>query len=211
MSAGFWLPHTGSPDWCEKNYAWTIYIAEFWNTLTSVPLALAGVWGLYQCYKYKFAIQFVLCNLVLMFVGFGSVAFHGSLSYAGQCMDELAMIYCALTFAYTLGGAGRQLGAALFAYAAAFTYVYFHLKSSVYFQVFVVMYALSIAILAWKSYQFAILSSSPQLLRLIKVAASVYIGGFLFLWIPEHVLCIIPTTDTDRPPIIEAAQVKQLL
>jgi dihydroceramidase len=138
MAVGFWEPHTGNPDWCEINYAWTIYIAEFWNTLSSLPLIFVGVQGLYHCYRYKYDVQFVVCNLVLLFVGIGSTAFHGSLSYQGQCLDELAMIYCALAFAYTIipaTPAKAYYGLALLTYAATFTFVYFHLKSSVYFQV----------------------------------------------------------------------------
>lgn len=42
----FWGPPTAAIDWCEDNYAWTRYIAEFWNTMSSILLALAGVVGL---------------------------------------------------------------------------------------------------------------------------------------------------------------------
>jgi|AntRauMFilla1563_2_1112583.scaffolds.fasta_scaffold323578_1 hypothetical protein len=40
---GYWGPITSNYDWCEENYVWTQYIAEFFNTLSSIPVALAGV------------------------------------------------------------------------------------------------------------------------------------------------------------------------
>ncbi len=36
---GFWGPRTASVDWCEPNYVHTFWIAEFWNTLSSVSRA----------------------------------------------------------------------------------------------------------------------------------------------------------------------------
>ncbi len=33
---GFWGPRTASVDWCEPNYVWSHYVAEWWNTITSV-------------------------------------------------------------------------------------------------------------------------------------------------------------------------------
>ena len=100
----------------------------------------------------------------------------------------------------------RIYGLGLLAYAIAFTFVYFHLKNSVYFQVFVVMYALSVLALVIMSYKFAAASGNATLIRLVKLSAGVYIGGFLFLWIPEHLLCVLPSSDSNRPPIVEAIQ-----
>jgi hypothetical protein len=65
-----------------------------------------------------------------------------------------------------------------------------------FFQVFVVMYALSILALVIQSYRVAMASRNATLVKLVKLSASVYIGGFLFLWIPEHLLCVLPTTGT---------------
>ena len=98
MPSGYWEPHTGSPDWCERNYAWTVWVAEFWNTLSSLPLVFVGARGIYLAMHYNYGVPFIVGNFVLLFVGVGSTAFHGTLSYEGQCLDELAMIYCALAF-----------------------------------------------------------------------------------------------------------------
>ena len=34
---------TASVDWCEQNFAVFPFVAEFWNTLSSVPLCLFAV------------------------------------------------------------------------------------------------------------------------------------------------------------------------
>jgi hypothetical protein len=39
---------TATVDWCEENYVHTPFIAELWNTASSVPMVLAGLWGLYK-------------------------------------------------------------------------------------------------------------------------------------------------------------------
>ncbi len=39
----FWGPVTSSVDWCEKNYAWSRFIAEWWNTWSNVPGLALGV------------------------------------------------------------------------------------------------------------------------------------------------------------------------
>ena len=48
VAHGWWGPATADTDWCEPNYLWTHYIAEFWNTLSSIPIAtfaLHGIWA----------------------------------------------------------------------------------------------------------------------------------------------------------------------
>ena len=45
---GFWIEH-GAPsivDWCEPNYVVSLYVAEWWNTLSSVPMVgrTVGMW-----------------------------------------------------------------------------------------------------------------------------------------------------------------------
>ena len=44
--SGFWGVPTASIDWCEQNYAITPFVAEFWNTLSSLAMVIAGVVGL---------------------------------------------------------------------------------------------------------------------------------------------------------------------
>ncbi len=41
-AVGFWSPATANHDFCEKNYVYTYYIAEFWNTLSALLIVYVG-------------------------------------------------------------------------------------------------------------------------------------------------------------------------
>ncbi|KRX08754.1 hypothetical protein PPERSA_08065 [Pseudocohnilembus persalinus] len=42
----FWGQPTSTMDWCEANYEYSFYIAEFWNTLSNLFIMLFGLLGL---------------------------------------------------------------------------------------------------------------------------------------------------------------------
>eukprot|EP00039_Didymoeca_costata_P031740 m.356321 g.356321 ORF g.356321 m.356321 type:complete len:80 (-) comp90136_c0_seq1:223-462(-) len=52
--AGYWGRHTSSIDWCERNYAVLDFVAEFWNTVTSLVILFAGLINLYQSITQKY-------------------------------------------------------------------------------------------------------------------------------------------------------------
>ena len=85
----YWGAPTASEDWCEPNYVFSRYIAEFFNVLSSVPIVFAGCLGIYVGLKQKWAKRFIAPSLLTVLVGLGSIAFHGTLQYCGQAMDEL--------------------------------------------------------------------------------------------------------------------------
>jgi len=71
----------------------TIYFAEFYNALSSIPIFLFGVFGLWKL-KYSFPEKrFALAFLAIAIVGIGSFLFHGTLRYWAQWLDELPMLY----------------------------------------------------------------------------------------------------------------------
>lgn len=92
---GFWSPRTASVDWCEDNYVYSKYVAEMWNTVSSVPIAAMGMYGLYRGLKDGTERRFMLCFTLLVIVGLGSVGFHGTLLYTGQVLDEIPSEYAA--------------------------------------------------------------------------------------------------------------------
>ncbi|CAG8520105.1 4546_t:CDS:2 [Ambispora gerdemannii] len=91
---GVW-PLTSSVDWCESNYAISPYIAEFWNSISSIAMILIGEIGsrLNSCERTPLYIAFRLISLV----GVGSFLFHATLTYYMQALDEVPMVWCALT------------------------------------------------------------------------------------------------------------------
>ena len=99
----WWGPSTSSVDWCEANYRHNERVAELWNTLSSIPLVLVMIYGLVKCHQHNIEWRFRLCYIALGVVGCGSVAFHATMTHAGQASDELAMIYGGLVFLHARG------------------------------------------------------------------------------------------------------------
>ena len=112
MTSGFWGPPTSSVDWCEVNYQVTPYVAELWNTLSSLAMVLAGALG---CWLNRRALprRFLAAYGLLMVVGFGSIAFHATLRFELQMLDELPMLYLVTFIVYLLVERGpiRRFGA----------------------------------------------------------------------------------------------------
>ena len=93
-------------DWCEPNYVWSAYVAEWFNTLSSLPMAAWGVVGLVQCARSSKAVaaRFYWVYAGLVGIGLGSAAFHGTLLRMCQALDELPMIGLSLVSVYCLAG-----------------------------------------------------------------------------------------------------------
>ena len=87
---------SSSIDWCENNFVYSSYVAEFWNTLSSVILTLLGLLGMYHTNKIKCNIKYKILYAFLTLVGVGSILFHSTLSKFGHVVDELAIILCLL-------------------------------------------------------------------------------------------------------------------
>ena len=80
MMEGYWesMGAASAVDWCEPNYVVTLWVAEFWNTLSSLVIFAAGAYGLSRCWRSRADIEarFALCFIGLAAVGAGSTAFH---------------------------------------------------------------------------------------------------------------------------------------
>ncbi|KYQ92881.1 alkaline dihydroceramidase [Tieghemostelium lacteum] len=119
---GFWGSVTSSIDWCELNYSHSPYIAEFYNTLSSGIISLYALLGIYQL-SWKFGsndyhrqvirkenwlwiLNFAYASLFV--VGIGSMAFHATLTYVNQLLDEIPMIYTSLINLFILIKVGED-------------------------------------------------------------------------------------------------------
>lgn len=197
----FWGLPTSTVDWCESNYVHTRYVAEIFNTLSSLPMLLVGLRGLWLSYHYGFEPRVYLCWAGIGCVGIGSMLFHGTLQFYGQAMDELPMIYASLAFTYAAVEASNVaprrpwLPYLEAVYALGFTVAYF--MSPFFFPVFVVAYGFAVLLVIYQSYRVYVLyreerSDAARWQRvLFWVAATFYPGGFLLLWVPENLLCPI--------------------
>ena len=96
------FPMTANIDWCEANYVWTYYVAEFMNAVSSLAITWMGMVGLYHVVRQAGAMRFRVQFFALAFVGLGSALFHGTLLREGQVLDELPMLYGVLAGVYAL-------------------------------------------------------------------------------------------------------------
>ncbi|KAK1031253.1 alkaline ceramidase ydc1, partial [Friedmanniomyces endolithicus] len=86
---GYWAPITSTIDWCEENYYATPYSAEIVNTLTNALFVYLACKGMYNCYTQGHDRIFLLTFIGYLIVGSGSFAFHTTLKYPMQLVDEL--------------------------------------------------------------------------------------------------------------------------
>ena len=80
-----------SINWCEKDYDYTNYIAEFWNTLSGVFLCISA----YYCFvqnRQRNMNKLYYANFLLLIVGLGTMMFHGTLIFFWQLFDEIPML-----------------------------------------------------------------------------------------------------------------------
>eukprot|EP01083_Nonionella_stella_P028386 78176_1 len=189
MENGYWGPITSSYDWCEHNYQFTFYVAELFNSLSSIPIWAAGLYGLMNCIRYKYEYKFYVNNVMLFVVGFGSMIFHGTLLREGQILDEVPMLWCSLSFLYvscTFRFKSNGVLIAMIAYGIASTFIYFYVS----FEVFVVAYCITVASIIVSTWvQIRQIRHDSSIIKYGILSAVFYAGGFLFLWIPEQLLC----------------------
>ena len=193
--AGHWTTR-GAPasvDWCEPNYLHSSFVAEWWNTLSCLPMVVLGLYGAWFAYRSRVELRFIFGFFTVSMVGLGSIGFHGTLLKVAQAMDELPMIYGGLTLAYCLANRShsdparaRRWLLGLGGYAVAFTAAYFSLED--YFSFFVVSYGVIMVLLviagswvAWGP------TGSSNHRRLVGTAAGLFLLAFTTFWLPEHV------------------------
>ncbi|KAG2194255.1 hypothetical protein INT46_005210 [Mucor plumbeus] len=124
--AGYWGPATSSVDWCEENYTHSYYIAEFWNTISSLAMVALGFLGVALHHK-SLGWRLSASYLLIVVVGIGSVLFHATLQFEHQMWDEVPMVWCACQLLWVLldehgyQGIGYTIGISI--YCAFATYI----------------------------------------------------------------------------------------
>jgi len=88
----FWGDITSTIDWCEENYVYTRFVAEFWNTTSNLGIMCLSIVSLISARDFKLGLRFYLISIGLFVVGFSSWMFHMTLWYEMQIWDELSMV-----------------------------------------------------------------------------------------------------------------------
>ncbi|KAM4758838.1 alkaline ceramidase 1 isoform 2-T3 [Cyanocitta cristata] len=89
-------------DWCESNFVRSAVIAEYYNTISNVSFFILSPALLYLNRQYcqKRAVPLYFVSGLLLLVGLFSMYFHMTLSYVGQLLDELSILWT-LAVAYS--------------------------------------------------------------------------------------------------------------
>jgi alkaline ceramidase len=78
-------------DWCEPNYVYSQYIAEFWNTISNIIFLIMGFYGIKYCRNNKLPSIYLYIFLTYILIGVFSAYFHATLTIYGQLLDEIGI------------------------------------------------------------------------------------------------------------------------
>ncbi len=191
--SGFWGPVTSSVDWCEANYEHSRYVCEFFNTLSSGAMVSAGGAGLWL-HRRSLEKRFLLAFFLVCVVGLGSVAFHATLRFEFQMLDELPMLYVALVMVYILldsrpAGAGRpMLALGLLAWGVVLTALATFTRGRTQFYAFQISFSTLEFFCLYRAYRVYKKTLVASVRRLFRTGASLYLLA-IALWLCDLELC----------------------
>ena len=190
---GYWVA-TASEDWCEPNYQYSIYIAEYWNTLSSLPMVVLSLFSLYAGLRQGHSRSLLVGSALTALVGLGSIWFHGTLHYGGQALDELCMVLAATLYLYAglecdpRGVRNPLLAPLLTAWSAAFVTAYVLLKDTSYFLFFVFVFILLSLRCCYGAYLLHQRTANKTLRVLYFAGQGLWAAGFILFWFPDKML-----------------------
>lgn len=197
-------------DWCEANYVHSRYVCESFNTISSVAMVLVGVAGA-LLYLPVLETRFVLAFLALAVVGLGSAAFHATLRFELQMLDELPMVYLALVMVFILLELepGRRFGRwfpwALATYGAFLTVLCSTTRGNLQFFTFHLSFGSLELFCLYRTYRLSRTTQSPAARRLFGVGMGAYLLAialwFIDLRFCEFVSAVLPATIGFNPQL----------
>ncbi|KAH7416877.1 ceramidase [Cadophora sp. MPI-SDFR-AT-0126] len=108
-----WGEKTSATRFCEMDCYASSYIVQFISTVTCAAYVYLGARGIANTRRHGKDSVIILGHAMLIAVGLGSVAYHATIKYTGQMLDEASMLYATATIIYgaftvTVGEAGRR-------------------------------------------------------------------------------------------------------
>mmetsp|Transcript_4043 Transcript_4043/g.5395 ORF Transcript_4043/g.5395 Transcript_4043/m.5395 type:complete len:285 (+) Transcript_4043:264-1118(+) len=188
---GFWGPEDSSVDFCEKSYVRSPYVAEFWNSISSLIFVFLGLYGLVETVKLNARWVYPALFLTLALIGIGSTIFHGTMRWWGELWDELPMLLLGLFYVVSLSGChsvttgtkGVYFYSALLAFLFAMVVAYVKFKVyEIFLHSFTVLILLSLGITLLSRPK----SRNLQILLLMIVGE---LGTAKAFWSLDHQLC----------------------
>ena len=190
---GVWGAPTSTVDWCEANYAVTPFVCEFFNTVSSLAMVAAGGVGAFL-HRGVFDRWMLIAFGLLGAVGLGSVAFHATLRFEFQLLDELPMLYLVTMLVYLLmePGPERRFGQwlplALLGYVLLATLSDGLTRGRVQFFAFQVSFGALELFCLLRVYLLSTEPANREVRPLFKLGLTLYLVGIL-LWFVDLRFC----------------------
>ncbi|RDX66449.1 Alkaline ceramidase, partial [Mucuna pruriens] len=185
----FWGPITSITDCCEKNYEYSSYIAEFYNTISNIPTILLALVGLINAHTQRFEKRFSILHVTIMALAIGSMLYHATLRRVQQQSDETPMMWEILLYMYILYSPDWHYGLTmpifLFLYAAAFAVVHSMLRFGIGFKVHYVILCL---LCVPRMYKYYIYTDDVSAKRLAHLYLATLLLGTL-CWLCDFLFC----------------------
>ncbi|XP_057958910.1 alkaline ceramidase-like [Malania oleifera] len=187
--SSFWGPVTSTTEWCEKNYAHSSYIAEFFNTISNIPGILLALIGLINALRQRFEKRFSVLHISNMILAIGSMLFHATLQHVQQQSDETPMVWEMLLYFYILYSPDwhyrSTMPTFLFLYGAVFAIVHSLVRFGIAFKVHYVILCLLCTPRMYKYYIHTEDLSAKRLAKLYLITIS--LGSFC--WLFDRLFC----------------------
>ncbi|KAK8585562.1 hypothetical protein V6N13_050540 [Hibiscus sabdariffa] len=186
--SSFWGPVT-STDWCEKNYARSSYIAEYFNTISNVPCILLALIGLVNALRQRFEKRFSVLHISNMILAIGSIIYHATLQHMQQQGDETPMVWEMLLYFYILYSPDwhyrSTMPTFLFFYGVVYAVVHAVFRFGFGFKVHYVVLCL---ICVPRAYKYYIYTKDVSAKRLAKLYVTTLFLASL-CWLSDRVFC----------------------
>ncbi|XP_052202501.1 alkaline ceramidase [Diospyros lotus] len=187
--SSFWGPVTSSTEWCEKNYAYSSYIAEFYNTISNIPCVILALIGLINALRQHFEKRLSILHLSNMILAIGSMLFHATLQHMQQQSDETPMVWEMLLYLYILYSPDWHYRSTMptffFLYGAIFAIFHSQVRFSTGFKVH---YAILCLLCIPRMYKYYIYTQNVSAKRVAKLyVITLFLGSLC--WLFDRVLC----------------------
>lgn len=95
---GYWAPRTTNVEWCEMSYVHSYYIAEYFNTASSLVMIFISLAFIYLWWsKFRHIKCGLHLGLALTLISVGSAVFHATQTWPAEMLDEVAMLVFVMT------------------------------------------------------------------------------------------------------------------
>ncbi|KAI9498028.1 alkaline phytoceramidase family protein [Zychaea mexicana] len=190
---GYWGPITSSVDWCEDNYTYSHYVAEFWNTVSSLAMIFLGLLGVALHHR-SLGWRLSGSYLLIVVVGIGSVLFHATLQFEHQMWDEVPMVWTACYLFYVLldqhGYRGPFYAISITLYCALATYVTSQSKGTTQFFMFQSSFGCVMWGCLWFVRKMYRATQNQEIVRLFHRGAQ-FLALALGVWLFDKNLCFV--------------------